>query len=178
MLLSSGQVSRICISQNFQGVSKATDINMSNYCRWFTCPRAHVPKVCQLFNLACQRANYSVWHSKVPIGAAQKMMFSIKYFFSNCGQICNFGRIWSHLLNKSLTKSFIFLKWGTPIFQLHLLKGVTIFQLLFKRIFQFLNFSIMLNICKLLEYLGNLSRETRNLHFELCKISLRITLSI
>ena len=108
MLLSSGQVSRICISQNFQGVSKATNINMSNYCRWSTCPRAHVPKVCQLFNLACQHANYSVWRAKVPKGAAQKMMFSIKYFFSNCGQIHNFGRIWSHLLNKSLTKNFIF----------------------------------------------------------------------
>ena len=33
-------------------------------------------------------------------------------------------------------------------FQLRLLKSVPIFQLFFKRIFQFLNFSIMLNICK------------------------------
>ena len=34
-------------------------------------------------------------------------------------------------------------------------KSEPIFQLFFKRIFQFLNFSIMLNICKFKEYLGN-----------------------
>ena len=44
---------------------------------------------------------------------------------------------------------------GIPIFQLCLSKGALIFQLIFKRIFQFLNFSIKLNICKFLEYLGN-----------------------
>ena len=33
-------------------------------------------------------------------------------------------------------------------FQLRLLKSVPIFQLFFKRIFQFFNYSIMLNICK------------------------------
>ena len=42
-----------------------------------------------------------------------------------------------------------------PIVQLCLPKGVPIFQLFFKRIFQFLNFSIMLNNCKFQEYLGN-----------------------
>ena len=41
-----------------------------------------------------------------------------------------------------------------PIFQLHLPKGVLIFQLLFKRIFQFLNFSIMLTVCKFRDF-GN-----------------------
>ena len=41
---------------------------------------------------------------------------------------------------------------GMPIFQLHLPKGVLIFQLFFKRIFQFLNFSIMLTICKFQDF--------------------------
>ena len=44
---------------------------------------------------------------------------------------------------------------GMPIFQLRLLKGIPIFQLFFKRIYHFLNFSIMLTICKFQEYLGN-----------------------
>ena len=68
--------------------------------------RAIVPKVCQVFNLACQLAK------------------------------------------------------GVPIFQIRLPKDVPIFQLFFKRIFQFFNFSIMLNICKFQEYLGN-SRKLR-----------------
>ena len=63
--------------------------------------RANVPKVCQLFNLACQCAK------------------------------------------------------GVAIFQLRLPKGVPIFQLFFKRIFQFFNFSIMFTICKFQEYLDN-----------------------
>ena len=44
---------------------------------------------------------------------------------------------------------------GELIFQLYLPKSVPIFQLFFKRIFQFLNFSIMLNVCKFQKYLGN-----------------------
>ena len=36
------------------------------------------------------------------------MKFSIKNFFSKCDQICSFLRIWSHLLQKSLTENFIF----------------------------------------------------------------------
>ena len=39
---------------------------------------------------------------------AQKMKFSIKYFFSKCDQIRNFLRIWSHLLNKYIMENFIF----------------------------------------------------------------------
>ena len=39
---------------------------------------------------------------------AQKMKFSTKDFFSKCDQICNFLRIWSHLLEKSLMESSIF----------------------------------------------------------------------
>ena len=39
---------------------------------------------------------------------AQKMKFFIKDFFSKCDEICNFLRIWSHLLKKSLMENFIF----------------------------------------------------------------------
>ena len=38
-----------------------------------------------------------------------KMKFSIKDFCSKRDQICNFGRIWSHLLKKSLVWSLLFL---------------------------------------------------------------------
>ena len=37
-----------------------------------------------------------------------KMKFSIKYFFSKCGQIRIFLRVWSHLLWKSLMENVIF----------------------------------------------------------------------
>ena len=39
---------------------------------------------------------------------AQKMMFSIKDFFSKRNQIRRKLRIWSHLLKKSLTENIIF----------------------------------------------------------------------
>ena len=39
---------------------------------------------------------------------AQKMTFSIKYFFSKCDQIRSFLRIWSHFLKKSLIENVIF----------------------------------------------------------------------
>ena len=39
---------------------------------------------------------------------AQNMKFSIKNFFSKCDQLSRKLRIWSHLLNKSLVKNFIF----------------------------------------------------------------------
>ena len=42
------------------------------------------------------------------IYTVQKMKFSIKDFFSKCGQIRSFLRIWSHLLKKSLMRNFIF----------------------------------------------------------------------
>ena len=57
---------------------------------------------------------------------------------------------------------------GVPIFQLRLPKDVRIFQLFFKRIFLFLNFPIMLNICKFLEYLGKCRKIiSRNKEFKL-----------
>ena len=64
-------------------------------------------------------------------------------------------------------------------FQLRLPEGVLIFKLIFKRILQFSNFLIMLNISKYQEYLSysNLSRETKNLDFDISKISLTKTLS-
>ena len=43
-----------------------------------------------------------VWHS------TKKIEFYIKDFFSKCGQIRSFLRIWSYLLKKSLTENFIF----------------------------------------------------------------------
>ena len=60
-------------------------------------------------------------------------------------------------------------------FQIRLPKGVPNFQLFFNRIFQFLNFSIMLNpnFKKIWAILENLSRETKNLNSGICKISLR-----
>ena len=39
---------------------------------------------------------------------AQKIKFSIKYFFSKCDEIRRNLRIWSHLLKKSLMENFIF----------------------------------------------------------------------
>ena len=56
---------------------------------------------------------------------------------------------------------------GVPIFQLHLQKGLPIFQLFFQKISQYLNLSIMLNICKFREYLDS-SREliSRNKEFK------------
>ena len=38
---------------------------------------------------------------------AQKMKFSVKDFFSKCGQIRSFLRIWSYLLKKSVMENFI-----------------------------------------------------------------------
>ena len=39
---------------------------------------------------------------------AQKMKFTIIYFFSKCDQIRNFLRIWPHFLKKSIMENFIF----------------------------------------------------------------------
>ena len=66
-----------------------------------------------------------------------------------------------------------------PILQFRLLKGVPIFQLFFKRIFQFFIFSIMLNICKFQDYLANsrkLILRNKELNFDISKISLRKSL--
>ena len=46
--------------------------------------------------------------SEFPDFTAQKMKFSIKYFFSKYDQIRRKLRIWSHLLRKSLMENFIF----------------------------------------------------------------------
>ena len=51
---------------------------------------------------------------------AQKMKFSIKYFFSKCDQTAVSFRIWSHLMKKSWTENFIFCAVYVPLF-LHLL---------------------------------------------------------
>ena len=44
----------------------------------------------------------------IAILTAQKMKFSIKYFFNKCDQIRRKLRIWSHLLKKYLMENFIF----------------------------------------------------------------------
>ena len=36
------------------------------------------------------------------------MKFSIKDFFSKCGEVRSFLQIWSHLLKKSLMENFVF----------------------------------------------------------------------
>ena len=51
---------------------------------------------------------------------AQKMKFSVKDFFNRCDQIRIFLRILSHLLKKSLTKSFIFCAVGLIVLILSL----------------------------------------------------------
>ena len=45
---------------------------------------------------------------------AQKIKFSIKYFFSKCDQMHRKLRIWSHLLKKSLVENFIFVQYSYP----------------------------------------------------------------
>ena len=57
---------------------------------------------------------------------AQKMRFSIKDFFSNCGQIPSFQRIWSHLLKKSLMVKFLFYAVSVPQLKGSLRKCLTI----------------------------------------------------
>ena len=47
---------------------------------------------------------------------AQKTKFSIKDFFSKCGQIRRKLRIWSYLLKKSLMENFIFCAVHLPQF--------------------------------------------------------------
>ena len=50
----------------------------------------------------------SVEELSSPWITAQKMIFSIKDFFSKCDQIRRILRIWSHLLKKSVMENFIF----------------------------------------------------------------------
>ena len=51
-----------------------------------------------------------LWSFKVKesMHTAHKMKFSIKDFFSECGQTCSFLQIWSHVLTKFLMENFIF----------------------------------------------------------------------
>ena len=44
----------------------------------------------------------------IPFYTAQKMMFSIKDFFSKCYQIRRKLRIWSHVMKKSLMENIVF----------------------------------------------------------------------
>ena len=55
---------------------------------------------------------------------AQKMKFSIKYFFSKCDQIRSFLQILSDLLNKPLMKKLQFPKCPTCVSVSHLVRPV------------------------------------------------------
>ena len=61
---------------------------------------------------------------------------------------------------------------GVPFFQLHLPKCVPIIQLFLKSIFQFLNFSITLNICKFQKYLGSSRKFILRIYLDICNVSL------
>ena len=54
------------------------------------------------------RAEASNLQVKFHSSTDEKTKFSIKDFSSKCDQICKKLRIWSHLLEKSLMKNFIF----------------------------------------------------------------------
>ena len=56
----------------------------------------------------CCRSKFNILKFVIGVYIGQKMKFSIKDFFSNCDQIRNSLRIWSHLLKKSLMENFIF----------------------------------------------------------------------
>ena len=66
--------------------------------------------------MQCYLLQQNICHLSVRVGkhagvspfTAQKIKFSIKYFFSKCEQIRRKLRIWSHLLKKSLIGNFIF----------------------------------------------------------------------
>ena len=49
-------------------------------------------------------------------GYNEFIKFSIKYFFSKCGQIRKKLRIWSNLLKKSLMENFIFCAVSSTIY--------------------------------------------------------------
>ena len=119
-----------------------------------TCQRVSVSKACQLLIFTCQspnvpptcqtRANYSPWRANV----------------LTCKRRANYSILCANVPE------------GVSIFWLSLPKGVPVFQLFFKRIFQFLNFSVMLNICianfkNIWAILENLSRGTKNLNFDI-----------
>ena len=50
--------------------------------------------------------NFKIFPTRLP--TTQKIKFSLTDFFSKCYQIRRKLRIWSHLLKKSVMKSFIF----------------------------------------------------------------------
>ena len=66
-------------------------------------------KIGVLKNFASFTGKHLCWSLfLITLQVSQKIMFSIKDFFSKFDQICNFLRIWSYLLKKSLMENFIF----------------------------------------------------------------------
>ena len=66
-----------------------------------------------VLNRTVRRCMYSLGQHYRQL-TAPKMKFSIKDFTSKCDQILSFLRIWSHLLEKSLMKNFIFCAVAVP----------------------------------------------------------------
>ena len=61
------------------------------------------------FNNSHSNGTVQPFNYNLPLSpTAQKMKFSIKYFFIKCDQIRSVLRIWSHLLKKSLMENFSF----------------------------------------------------------------------
>ena len=121
-------------------------------------PTCQLPKACQLLIFTCQRAN-------MPINVPKTcQLFNLVYQRANVPKTCQLFNLFANFSTwrANLPK-------GVPIFQYRLPNGVPVFQLFFRRIFQFLNFSVMLNICivnfnNIWTILENLSRETKNLN--------------
>ena len=65
---------------------------------------ANVDAWCSYFHMA----HVDAYENIDAYDTAQKMEFPIKDFFTECDQIRNFLRIWSHLLNKSSMENFFF----------------------------------------------------------------------
>ena len=70
----------------------------------------NLPALQKSFPGICGRCNQCIRTTIIDasLHTAQKVKFSIKDFFSKCGQIRSFLRIWSPLLKKSLMENFIF----------------------------------------------------------------------
>ena len=77
---------------------------------WHLLPATNKPSVCcfaYIFKISATQV-LSPWACAI-FSTTRNIKFSIKDFFSKCEQICNFRRIWSHLLKEYFTENFIFL---------------------------------------------------------------------
>ena len=131
---------------------------------WSTCPRANV-------STSQKRANFSFLRANVSTNALKAcQLFILACQRAKGMPIVQLGLpIFQRCTNLSTWHA------NVPIFQPHLPKCIPIFQLFLKGVFQFLNFSVMFNICianfkNIWAILENLSRKTKNLNFDIFKI--------